>query len=206
MVTVTEFNRKPDGSFATLEADTLVGADVKNAIDGTVPTSQGDGTLSMATIDKSDIGWVEDPNSPLDVSGGPSHTITLANNYDVVQVFVESLNSSTSQDRLLRVNENSTSDYEYVRADGSAVSSLDAWSLVGGSVTRNDYKMSFRIEDSDVGGLVIQGPIGDGGPSRSLVTGSNFSVSPPLDSLTFLGGSTEDISVKARVFGWDGGI
>jgi hypothetical protein len=53
MVTVTELNRAPNGRFDTLEADTLIGADVQNASADTVPISQGDGTLSMGAVNVS---------------------------------------------------------------------------------------------------------------------------------------------------------
>lgn len=49
MVTVNETNREPDGTFETLEAETLLGADVANASENQILVTQGDGTLAAET-------------------------------------------------------------------------------------------------------------------------------------------------------------
>jgi len=61
---------RPDVNADAVDLLTLNTADIENASSGTVPTSQGDGTLSMASVGGSEPNTVSTPTA---YTSGPSH-------------------------------------------------------------------------------------------------------------------------------------
>lgn len=69
----------------TESSDVVVEDTSTNGADGTVPVSQGDGTLSMGTVGGNTPDWQEDANSPWNL-GNDGRVIPLDGEYDVVRL------------------------------------------------------------------------------------------------------------------------
>lgn len=160
----------------------------------------------LEDIEPNTPGWVEDDNSPLVDSGAQSHQITLSTAYDRVLVFIQEMtnNSGGFQSLGIRVNGDTGDNYRYSLADGSesiSVPQIDFQTNVGDG---DSITGDFRLEGSQ-GDVGYSGPVGPAVGSQTSTIGSTFGASPPVTSITFRGDGG-NISIKARVFGWNGGL
>jgi len=152
--------------------------------------------------------WQEDPNSPISTSSSQnSVSFTLANDYDLVKILIQNWESqSTALTYLgLQVNGSSFNDYNYVKVDGSKVTDDTEWRLAGslndGFGVSGMILLDGRSTANAISGRSLIGESVDNGEGTTQL--SNFSVTLPLNSLTFVTDGVFDL--QARVYGWNGG-
>lgn len=167
---------------------------------GTVPISQGDGTLQMGNVSAA-LEWVEDPNSPLTISSSTSGSVNIANDYDEVMLRITDYSTAASSavDLNLQINDDTGANYAYRSVDGSFSSSNSAWRLgvvLDGRPVGGELLISGRWSE----GAGISGPL-QISDSSGILSGRNTSVTSPLDSLEI--SSTESFTMTVEVFGRD---
>jgi len=197
--------RVVDGSVSVtaLEADTLVGADVQNATDGQVPTSDGAGNLAMEAVVGNEPDWTEDGNSPFSVTSTEDPTYTLASSYDLIWVLIGDIDGMGGGATLgLQVNGDTGTNYNYLSADGTQTTASDkiaieesvsaSRSLTGWiSMTGNAAESNFGVHSA----IPATGATTDG-----LQYGVKEPTTFPINQFTFTtGGSSVDVT--ARVYG-----
>lgn len=94
----------------TVETDALNNADLENAESETVPTAQGDGTLSMQPT-AAEIELVDEGSLPLSVPSG------------IDAVAVTAVLRDENNDFQIRINDVSSSEYDYQEVDGNTLTS-----------------------------------------------------------------------------------
>jgi len=148
--------------------------------------------------------WVEDPNSPINASGNQSHTITLSETYDAVKIVIQSFKNTSGafQDIGIRAN-GETADYRWVEFTGALVDTQEDWKL-GGFSDLEQLSSQFELW-SQIGSVTLRGPIGDVVNGEGITYGTNINLGDTVNSITFRGRSGS-VSIKARIYGWNGGL
>jgi len=148
------------------------------------------------TPSKNAPSWTEDGNSPLKINNSSSGTYTLKSQYKAVKLVVI---DKGSREMDLRVNGDSSANYNYRAANATSVSGA---SQFGFAVTREsgigqvmdlagDWTNSFSAHfgsQTQFGG-------------QSAISGVNTNVTPPLDSFTFIEPNSNSTNLTVRVFG-----
>lgn len=170
---------------------------------------QTDGSATTwATAAANAPNWVQDSASPISETGAQAHTITLTDGpYDQVRVKVQLLQNDepVGQDMGVRINGDPGTDYDYRDLGGSSTSGVDMWSLLGGGAVEPGgfVQGSFDLYLSDTG-MSIAGPFA-AKFTQGILTGENGALTSDVSSITFRGASG-NMTVKARVYGWNGGL
>lgn len=198
-------NTSSDTRTDVSDGGTLVVSDVSDINFGSnvIATDDGDGTV---TVDAEGAeSWTEDPNSPLQFSGQQSGTITLDGTYDQVKLRVNKFenNSGSSQDLEIRVNGDTTTNYNIVNYNGNTATGTDRWlamdnpsddeSCFGEIILsgRWDHKIAgnFNLGHTEVG-------------SSGSHSVSHDTLTSPLDTITARG-QYGNVDVFIEVFGRD---
>jgi hypothetical protein len=196
-------------------AEIVDDAVVQRAIgDAAVGSAELDGTYPDGSIAKADIGfsltenvpsWTEDPNSPVEVNGAQEVTITLADSYDHVRLCMDNITGSSSNKEYLymRINGDSSLNYNYYRLNGSQTTSSGALAI--GRSLPNDGPVfgTLLMTGRWDGRFGIQGPAIDAtSDGYALTSGQNGSATSPLDSIKIYW-KNGTITGKFEVFGRD---
>ncbi|AGM11163.1 hypothetical protein M196_gp71 [Halorubrum tailed virus 4] len=152
-------------------------------------------------------GWVEDANSPINVSGSQEATITLDGTYNIVLVHIQEFANTSGgvQQLQIRFNGVASSDYRYTDATGSETTGDTSFALANAGDNAS-FIGSFKITKQIFDELALH-EVSLGTPqagnviSTGVVEGSTY----PVDSIT-LRGDSGAITAKFRVFGWNGNI
>jgi len=153
----------------TLEADTLIGADVQNAAVDTVPTSQGDGTLAMESAGEPD--WtsaarVTDTDSTTNLS---LDTGTFSPDFEQYNCLcsVAGFGNGTVTKLDLTINGVTAGEYDYHKVASGSVSQVNSDSSIPiGFYDRNQQNFSFFV-----GGSQIEDPETDSIPHVGFING-----------------------------------
>ena len=162
-----------------------------NGAVGTVPTSQGDGTLAPETIETH---WSEDANSPQTVTGSRSVTINLAETYDEVLVSVlirNAIGGTVATPHKLTLNGNTNSVYDRVDVDGSVTTGITNIDFGNQNISDTyrvfgSFIISGRFESSNANIRPIGGGVADrsGTDIGGSLSFAEADVTSPLNSVT----------------------
>jgi len=165
---------------------------------GTVPTSQGDGTLAMDAIEEY---WVEDSNSPFMANNAGSLTATLADRYDVwkVHILTENAVVDASGTYGFGFNDAGSNAYTVYEADGTVkTDEPDIESAVQYDADGVGINTTVKIQgewNSVATASIEQSSVSSG--SDAPVISANISTSSPLQSITVNIALESDITVRA---------
>jgi len=140
-------------------------------------------------------GFVEAAESPIDVSGVTSTTVSLTSNFDQVHILINT--DATRGPRLkgLRVNGDTATNYDFRSTDGTETTNADSWELEGGVVGYPEFILTPRFSSV----VVAASPATS---ASQLVSGFNGAVSGPVDQFTFFDDLlNKPFDLRARVFG-----
>jgi len=150
--------------------------------------------------------WSEDANSPINQSGSQSHTISLNSSYDSVLVKIQSFTNTSGGFQTLGVQVNGqTSGYTIIKSDGTDAT-VAQWLPIdrtlgdGDAFTGDEFILSEGRLGLSAGTLTF-GAVQLSNNVDKWVNGP----SGPVSSITFRG-DTGTVSIKARVYGWSGGL
>jgi len=154
------------------EANYLVGADIANAGSGTVPTSQGDGTLAMEGISGGgDLTWTEDENSPVSIGETSSYTYNISTTGEQYLIGFKGGNGNGGALQM-QVGGDTGTNYQYWSSDGTDTTSADRWELTSDL----DDTMGYINLSSSINGTVFStGSLATAG--KKALNGANGDVS-----------------------------
>jgi len=199
--------------YRLVDADGNVVGSLFAESDGTLKLQEGtsgnDNELSLTTQgaleveqlavggQPSDLHWEEDPNSPLDFSGQPSGSITLANSYERVKVlFVDTGSLRTIS---LRVNGDTGDNYQLLLSDDSTTTA-DGVELAAASDGLQGQSMDLAGNWGTAEKFVASLPL-TGVDQSQPIAAENGNVTGPLSEITLFNPNGNNISAKAKVFG-----
>ena len=152
--------------------------------------------------------WTEIPESPYDFNDIEQLTINLSETYDQVRIVFRDISfpySLNDNDRLqMRINDNSSSDYDFVTTEGITYSK-NRWVL--------DYTNSYvanghgyvTISGKWTDHPSISGNMSLGSASHELQYGNNVDVSSPLQKIEIRRGFSSSYNVefsgKIKIYG-----
>lgn len=160
-------------------------------------------TSTQSIADLSGI-WTEDSNSPHNLSGDTSYKLNIADNRDLIQIFIAnvSISRSAQPDFNLRVNADTGGNYTYFKADGSTTSSASEFTItdrLDGNDSNGIINLSGRWENN----IGVTSDVGMANGS-GLSTGVNTNISSPLNSITLFNKNTNDnFSANVEILGRD---
>jgi hypothetical protein len=202
----------PGGGGITV--DLLNTADTSAAAQGEVLQKGSSGTdLTFGSVGGNVPNWQEDPNSAINGEGIQSQSISLANTYERVLVVVQEISNATgSPDQVVgvRINGNAgSSDYRTTDETGTELTGEASLRLTGTGQLDDGESTNgaFTIERAPFDRLAVQGPFGSGVASNTTATGRvNVNNSYPVSSIEIRGRQDTLDVIKARVYGWNGGL
>lgn len=157
----TRANDNPSLTLDELTTDELNNADIANAADGEVPTSDGAGNLAMEA-GGSGL-WTEDGNSPVNVDGQSTINYTFADTYDVylidLPLFADDGSRSSLEIQLYQSDGSkyTSSDYYTRFQDGSSAGSATEGQLSDGTLSGGTYGGAVLVyRTANSGGALIR--------------------------------------------------
>lgn len=135
------------------------------------------------------VTFKEDDNSPLEILGESSGTITLADEYDAVKMIMTGTDSGPTELLDMQINGDTGSNYEYVDNGDNTTSGATSWE--GVAISNRSVGQHITLSGS-WGNAVTFGTSVHGQSGGRTIGGRNNSVPSPLNSITIKSSSSFD--------------